>query len=291
MELIRGLHNLKACHRGCVASIGNYDGVHLGHLRVLGELNARGRELGVPSVVITFEPTPREFFQPDKAPPRLTRFREKWEALAAAGVDRLLVLRFDRRLAGMDPEDFIQRILLDGLAVRHLVVGDDFRFGHNRAGDFAMLCAAGHKEGFGVEAMPTVDLDGERVSSTRIRRALAAGDLELAARLLGRPYGISGRVVHGDKLGRQLGYPTVNIPVRPKAVPVTGIFLVRVHGEEGLSLDGVASLGTRPTVDGKRLLLEVYLLDFSGDLYGRRLRVEFVERLRDEQAFDGLDAL
>jgi len=293
MELIRGLHNLRARHRGCVATIGNYDGVHLGHRRVLRNLCQRARDRGVPAVVVVFEPTPLEFFRPDQAPPRLMRLREKLQALAACGVDRVLCLRFDRALAEMEPEDFIDRVLIDGLGVQHLVVGDDFRFGHRRRGDFEMLCRAGVAQGFEVARMETCEIDGERVSSSRVRAALAAGRLEEAARLLGRPYTMSGRVRSGRRLGRDLGYPTANIALHRLRSPVSGILVVAVDGvrPDGPA-SGVASLGTRPTVEaGGEVLLEVFLLDHEGDLYGRHLDVAFLHYLRAEERFDDLETL
>ena len=291
MELVRGRHNLRARHRGCAATIGNFDGVHLGHQAVIAQLAERARSLGVPSCVVTFEPHPREFFAPDRAPARLSRLRDKAAAIERLGVDRLLVLRCDAALTGQTPEAFIDSILLDGLGVRHLVVGDDFRFGRKRAGDFSTLAAAGAEHGFGVEAATTHVLDGERVSSTRVRSALAAGDLDGAARLLGGRYTMRGRVVHGEKLGRDLGFPTANIPLDGHPLPLTGVFAVLAWTVGGRPLPGVANLGWRPTVQGKRPLLEVHAFDFEGDLYGEHLTVELVERLRPEERFDSLDAM
>ncbi|MEJ2346388.1 MAG: bifunctional riboflavin kinase/FAD synthetase, partial [Gammaproteobacteria bacterium] len=220
MELIRGLHNLRARHRGCVATIGNFDGIHLGHQAVLGQLAQQAGELGVPSLVVTFEPQPQEFFAPESAPPRLTRLREKLIALRRYAVDRVLCVRFNREFAAMSAETFIQRVLVDQLDVRYLVVGDDFRFGRERAGNFAMLQEAGARHGFPVVNMHTFMVDGERVSSTRIRTALAAGDLDTAAKLLGRDYRMWGRVAHGDKRGRGIGFPTANIHLHRRATPV-----------------------------------------------------------------------
>lgn len=291
MELIRGLHNLQPRHRGCVATIGNFDGVHLGHQAVLGQLAEKADELNLPATVITFEPQPQEYFAPDKAPSRLTKFREKLQALRRFSVDRLLCLSFNRRLAAMGADEFIQRILVDGLGVRYLVVGDDFRFGHGRQGDFAALQAAGQWHGFEVVHMHTFEVDGERVSSTRIRQALNAGDMQAAIRLLGRDYRMSGRVAHGEKLGRQLGFPTANIYLHRKVSPLQGIFVVEVFGITGEPLQGVASLGTRPTVNGTRVLLEVFLFAFNQDIYGEHIQVSFLHKLRDELRFDSLDAL
>lgn len=291
MELIRGLHNLRSRHRGCVATIGNFDGVHLGHQAVIGQLAEKAKELGVPSVVVLFEPQPQEFFQSATTPPRLMRLREKLETLRRYAVDRVLCLRFDARQAAMRADEFIDRILVRGLGVRYVVVGDDFRFGQGRVGDFDMLQAAGQRAGFQVAPMQTFRVDGERVSSTRIRAALAAGKLAAAAKLLGRGYRMSGRVAHGDKLGRQLGMPTANIHLHRHAVPLNGIFVVQAYGLDREPIDGVANVGTRPTVDGTRVLLEVHLFDFDQDIYRRHLNVEFMHRLRDEQRFDSLDIL
>ena len=289
MELIRGLHNLRRAHRGCVATIGNYDGLHLGHQQVLAGLVARARA-DEPSLVMCFEPTPREFFHREEAPARLSSLRDKFRQFAACGVDRFLCLRFDRRIADLAPEDFIRRLLVDGIGVRHLVVGDDFRFGRDRAGGFDTLVAAGERYGFEVVDTPSFELDGVRVSSTAVRKELAEGRLETARKMLGRRYAMSGRVVAGRQLGRTLGFPTANIRLGRRLPPLRGVFAVRVYGL-GEPKDAVASLGTRPTVHGRELLLEVHIFDFAADLYGRRIEVEFVERLRDEQKFDGVEAM
>lgn len=291
MQIIRGTYNLRARHRGCVATIGNFDGVHLGHQAVLGQLAEKADALGLPLVVITFEPQPQEYFCPDAAPPRLTRLREKLQALRRYAVDRVLVLRFDARFAGQPPQAFIDRVLVHGLGVRYLVIGDDFRFGRQRAGDFEMLTQAGVAHGFEVVNMHTFSLDGERVSSTRVRRALGAGDLNAAEQLLGRPYRMSGRVAHGDEKGRTIGFPTANIHLHRKATPLRGVFAVELYGVHGEPLPGVANLGTRPTVCGLRTLLEVHLFDFERDIYGAHVHVEFLHKLRDEQRFDSFDAL
>ncbi len=291
MELIRGLHNLRPRHRGCVATIGNFDGVHLGHQAVLGQLAEKAEQLGLPTTVVTFEPHPQEWFFPDRAPPRLTRLREKLTALRRYSVDRVLVLRFDARLAAMEAAAFVERILVDGLGVRHLVVGDDFRFGRNRAGDFAFLRAMGARHGFDVVAMHSFRIDGARVSSTRIREALAGGDMDTAEKLLGRPYRMCGRVAHGDRRGRGIGFPTANLHLHRRASPVLGVFAVEVFGVPGEPVPGVANVGVRPTVDGTRALLEVHLLDFEGDLYGRYVQVDFLHKLRDERRFASFEAL
>ena len=291
MELIRGLHNLKSRHRGCVATLGNFDGVHLGHQAVIGQLAEKAAVLHLPTLVILFEPQPQEYFQPQSAPARLSRLREKLKALQRYSVDRVLCLRFDARLAAMPAEEFIQRVLIDGLGVRYVVAGDDVRFGKDRRGDGAMLQAAGHAHGFQVVPMPTFVLDGERVSSTRIRKALAAGDLDTAARLLGRPYRMCGRVAHGDKRGRTIGIPTANLHLHRQATPVKGVYVVEMFGLEREPLAGVANVGTRPTVDGTRTLLEVHVFDFDQDIYGRYVAVNFLHKLRDEQRFATFDEL
>jgi riboflavin kinase/FMN adenylyltransferase len=291
MQLVRGLHNLRPQHRGCVATIGNFDGVHRGHQAILKRLRERAAELCLPSCVVIFEPQPREFFTPDKAPARLARLRDKLELLAAEGVDRVLCLAFNRRLRELSASDFVQQVLIVGLGVRHLEIGDDFRFGCDRAGDFAFLQQAGARHTFTVEAASTIELDGERVSSTRVRQALAGGDFALAERLLGRPYAIAGRVMHGQKLGRQLGTPTANVQLKRTRVPLQGVYLVSVQ-LDGQRRPGVANIGMRPTVQGDgRAHLEVHLLDYSGDLYGRRLSVAFHHKLRDEKRFPSLDDL
>jgi riboflavin kinase/FMN adenylyltransferase len=291
MELIRGLHNLGPVHHGCVATIGNFDGVHLGHQAVIGQLAEQADRYGVPSLAMIFEPQPMEFFAPDRAPARLTRLREKLQALRRYSVDRVLCVRFDRRFAGMEAEDFVKDILVQRLGVRYLVVGDDFRFGHNRVGNFAMLQAAGQEHGFQVVNMHTFTVDGERVSSTRVREALAAGDLAGAEILLGRPYRMCGRVAHGDKRGRSIGFPTANIHLHRHNTPVRGVYAVEMFGIEGEPVAGVANVGTRPTVDGTRSLLEVHLFDFDRDIYGEYINVNFLHKLRDEKRFDSFDAL
>jgi riboflavin kinase/FMN adenylyltransferase len=291
MELIRGLHNIRKRHRGCVATIGNFDGVHLGHQAVIGQLAQKAGEMNLPSLAIVFEPQPNEFFAPSKAPARLNRLREKLLGLRRFAVDRVLCVRFDRAFAQMPARQFIEDVLVRRLGVRYLVVGDDFRFGHQRAGDYAMLQEAGRTHGFHVTHMHTFDIDGARVSSTRIRNALANGDMVLAEKLLGRPYRMSGRVAHGNKLGRQLGFPTANIFVHRHVTAVQGIFVVEMFGLDDEPLPGVANVGTRPTVDGTRCLLEVFLLDFDGDIYGRNVHVDFLKKLRDEERYDSLDTL
>lgn len=296
MELIRGLQNIRAKHNGCVATIGNFDGVHLGHQAVLGQLAEKAAELCLPTVLITFEPQPMEYFIPGKVPARLTRFREKMLALQRYSVDRVCCLSFNDKLANLSAEAFIEQILVEKLGVKYLVVGDDFRFGKNRTGTFDMLVEAGKKKGFQVVSMHTFEIDAERVSSTRIREALEQGDIATAEKLLGRSYRMSGRVAHGEKLGRELGFPTANIHLHRQASPIQGIFIVEVFGLDAFSqykqpLQGVASIGTRPTVNETKALLEVFLFDFNQDIYGRHIQVSFLKKIRDEEKFDSLEAL
>ena len=291
MQLVRGLHNLLPQHRGCVATIGNFDGVHRGHLAVLERLLERAAELNLPSCVVIFEPQPREFFAPDSAPVRLSRLRDKVELLAEAGVDLVLCLAFNQRLRELSATAFVQVVLVEGLGVKHLEIGDDFRFGCDRSGDFAFLQQAGETFGFTVEEAATVELNGSRVSSTRVREALQAADIALAEDLLGRPFAIAGRVVHGQKLGRQLGAPTANVQLKRHRVPLNGVFLVSVE-LDGVLQPGVANIGVRPSVKTDGFAhLEVHLLDYVGDLYGRHLLVVFHHKLRDEQRFASLEAL
>ena len=292
MEFIRGQHNLRPRHRGCVATIGNFDGVHLGHQAIFAQLAEQAARFRLPRLVITFEPQPMEFFAgPQPAPARLMRLREKLLALDGLGIERVLCLEFGHRLAALSAQAFIDDLLVGRLGVRYLVIGDDFRFGHRRAGDFALLVEAGQQHGFEVADNRSYRVDGERVSSTRIRQALVEGDLELAARLLGRPYGMNGRVAHGDRVGRTLGFPTANIHLHRRAIPIFGVYAVLMSGP-GLQLwTGVANIGRRPTVQGVREQLEVHLLDFQGDLYGQHVKVDFLHYLRPEQRFESLDAL
>jgi riboflavin kinase/FMN adenylyltransferase len=291
MQLVRGLHNLRPPHRGCVATIGNFDGVHRGHQAILARLRERAVELGLPSCVVIFEPQPREFFAPETAPARLARLRDKLDLLAAEGIDLVLCLTFNLQLSKLRATEFVDTVLIDGLGVKHLEVGDDFRFGCDRIGDFDFLQKVGAEKGFTVEAAQTVEIDGVRVSSTKVRNALAAADFTLAEHLLGRPFEISGRVLHGQKLARQLGTPTANVQLKRRRVPLTGVYLVSAE-VDGKVWPGVANIGVRPTVAGDgRPHLEIHLLDFAGDIYGRRLTVVFHQKLRDEQRFASLEAL
>ncbi|MBA4144011.1 MAG: bifunctional riboflavin kinase/FAD synthetase [Nitrosospira sp.] len=277
-------------------TIGNFDGVHLGHLAMLARLKVTAGRLGLASCVMIFEPHPREFFAPDKAPTRLTSLREKLELLAASGVDRVQICRFNFDFARISAEDFIVRILQRGLAVRWILVGDDFRFGARRAGDFGMLEAFAGSCGFEVEQMLGYSVDGLRVSSTAVRKALAEGDLDLVKRLLGRPYSISGRVVSGEKLGKKIGFPTANIQLKHNRPPLSGIFAVEVRGDAvsffPSALRGVASLGVRPTVHERgKPVLEVHLFNFDQEIYGRHLRVHFLHKLRNEEKYPDLITL
>lgn len=278
------------CPQGSVACIGAFDGLHLGHQALLRRAGERARALGVPMAAIGFEPLPREVFA-HPPPPRLMLPGAKLAGLRMAGADRIGLLRFDAQLAAMPAEAFVRTLLAERLRVREVWVGPDFRFGHKRGGDIDTLRRLGRTLGFEAGTIEPVLVDGERVSSTRIREALRLGDFALAARLLGRPYAIGGHVVRGAQLGRTLGYPTANLRFGGKVPPLAGIFATRVHGVGPTPWPAVASFGTRPTVDGREPLLEAHLFDFDGDLYGRRIRVEFVARLRDEEKFDGLPAL
>ena len=291
MELIRGPSNLRERHQGSVVTIGTFDGLHLGHQALLRRLREHAARLSRPAMVLTFEPMPREYLKPDAPPARLTSWRERWHILCRSGVDSMCVLRFDEGLRTLSGEGFAA-LLAQQLHARLVVVGHDFRFGRNGEASAAMLAAAGGKLGFEVDVVPPVLLDGTRVSSSGVREALAHGDFAKARAWLGRPYSMTGRVVRGNQLGRELGYPTANLRTGRRRVPVAGIFAVRVHGVAGGPLPGVASLGTRPTVaGGGEMLLEAHLFDFAGDLYGREIGVEFVTKLRDEERFADLDAL
>ncbi len=276
------------CPQGSVACIGAFDGLHLGHRALVGRAVARARALGVPAVALSFEPLPREFFAREAKPPRLMLPRARLAGLLGLGCDRVGLLRFDTALAAMPAAQFIERVLAGRLGVREVWVGPGFRFGRGREGDLALLQAAGAAHGFSADAIAPVLLEGERVSSTRIRAALVAGDFALAARLLGRPYAIGGHVVRGQQLGRTLGYPTANLRYGGKTPALRGIYATWVHGVAAHPWPSVSSFGTRPTVDGVEPLLEAHLFDFDGDLYGRRIEVEFVAHLRDEEKFPDL---
>lgn len=292
MRIIRGLHNLRPGHRGCVATIGNFDGVHLGHRAVFQRLLAKGRELGLPATVITFEPQAMEYFAPEAAPARLTRLREKLAALQSCGIERVVLLEFGPKLAALEAQTFVADLLVAGLAARHLFVGDDFRFGRGRKGDFDLLRTLGAEHGMVVEDLHTITHGAERVSSTRIRETLARGELDLARHLLGRPYRICGRVAHGNKRGRSIGFPTLNINLHRRVSPLNGVYAVMVDGLFDRPWPGVANIGLRPTLGGEsRYLLEVHLFDYEGDLYGRHAEVEFRFKLRNERKFASFDEL
>ncbi|MGN6093942.1 MAG: bifunctional riboflavin kinase/FAD synthetase [Luteibacter jiangsuensis] len=277
---------------GSMIAIGAFDGLHLGHQAILSEVRRRAEAAGLVPAVISFDPLPRAYFSKEPVP-RLSGMREKAEGMAAAGIRELLSLRFDRALTEMSAEDFVRKVIVGRMAAREVWVGEDFRFGHRRGGDFALLQAMGPELGFTAHAVPPVIVDGERVSSSRVRALLAEGDFAGATRLLGRPFVIDGHVERGKQLGRTLGYPTANVHLGDRVSPILGIFAVRIGiGDGPCSWPGVASLGFRPTVNEVREpLLEAHLFDFSGDLYGQRIGVEFVRKLRDEEKFDGLDAL
>ena len=290
MEIIRGMHNLRSMHRGCVVTMGNFDGVHHGHQMVIAHLNAKRDELGVPSTLITFEPLPREFFQGTSKPGRLTRFREKMLLLRRAGLDRVLLLPFNERTAKIEAREVIEDFFVRGLDVRYVVMGDDSHFGRDRVGDYNMLCEAGAQFGFGVSHMGTLMSGKERISSSLIRAALAEGDFPTAEKLLGRRYFIMGRVGYGRQLGRQLGVPTANIRLRRYRAALAGVFAVEVELDRENYI-GVANIGVRPTVGGKEPLLEVHVFDYAGDAYGKHMTVTFRHKIRPEQTFPSLDAL
>lgn len=292
MRVARGFAAVSLPPEGCVATIGNFDGVHLGHRAVIENLSAQGQRLRLPVVIILFEPQPLEFFSPEHAPPRITSLREKLTRLATLPVDFVLLLRFDHALAESSAEEFIQKVLIDSLKIKYLVVGDDFRFGKDRRGDFSLLRQAGDQAGFEVADTGSVQVDGQRVSSTLIRELLATGKLDWAQRLLGQPYSICGRIVAGDRLGRRIGFPTANINLRLKKAPLQGVFAVTMTGISHRPLTGVANVGARPTVaHGQIFQLETHLFDFSGDIYGRLVEVHFYRKLRDEQRFDDVESL
>ena len=291
MKLIRGLYNLRHPIPASAVTIGNFDGVHRGHQLVISQLKQVAAAASLPTVVIIFEPQPIEHFAPDKAPKRLARFREKIAYLKAQQIDYLLCLHFDHKLAQQSAEDFVQQILVDSLNTKHLVIGDDFHFGKNRQGNFQFLKDNAERYGFMVDETETLVVDGERVSSTRIRESIQQGDFEKAAELLGRPYSLSGRIAHGRKLGRELGYPTINIKMGDKTLIVKGIFAVSVKGLDNRLLEGVASIGTRPTVNGVDTILEVYILDFDRDVYGYSVEVNFLHKIRNEEKFASLEEL
>jgi riboflavin kinase / FMN adenylyltransferase len=290
MQLIRGWDSGRAPASGCVLTIGTFDGLHLGHQALLGRLRQGAAGLRLPAALLTFEPMPREYLSPQQPPARLTSLRERWRILGPQGLDYLWLLRFGEALRNLPAEAFAQQ-LARKLAPRRVVVGHDFRFGRNGEAGAPQLGELGRTLGFALDVVPAVTLEGERISSSGIRAALAGSDFARAARWLGRPWSMRGRVAPGERLGRQLGFPTANLPLDRRCAPVAGIFAVRVHGIAAGALPGVASLGTRPTVAGQQALLEAHVFDFAGDLYGRELEVEFVAKLREEVRFADLAAL
>ncbi|WP_334188734.1 bifunctional riboflavin kinase/FAD synthetase [Noviherbaspirillum sp.] len=296
MKVFRGLPNA-ASRAPCALTIGNFDGVHRGHQALLARVRDAADRLGVEAAVMTFEPHPREFFARmagdlSKAPARIASLRDKLQSLSNACVDRVIVEHFNAHFAAMSPEDFVEKVLVQGLHVKWLMVGEDFRYGAKRAGNLETLIAAGRQYGFHVEALPAVTSDGMRISSSAVRAALAASDFDLAATLLGHPYSVSGHVIHGKKLGRTIGFPTMNLAVAHKRPALSGIFVVQVHGLADRPLPGVASFGVRPTVeDSGRVLLETYVFDFDRECYGELVRVEFLKKLRDEEKYVDLPTL
>ena len=292
MRVIRGIPHSNPLDGGCVATIGNFDGVHLGHQMIINNLVEQGKKLGLPAVVVLFEPHPLEYFKAAEAPSRLTRLREKIAYLKMLPVDLVMVLRFSEQLANFEPEAFVRKYLVEGLALRLLVIGDDFRFGKQRRGNFKLLQTLGVEHGFTVNDTTTLLNDGQRISSTAIRQVLAAGNLDQAKLLLGRPYSVCGRVVHGDGRGRQLGFPTANIQLFRKKSPVRGVFAVTAVGISQQPVSGVANVGIRPTVGGEqRVLLEVHLFDFDQDLYGKQVEIIFQQRIREERKFASFQQL
>jgi riboflavin kinase / FMN adenylyltransferase len=290
-ELIRNIHNIKPRHQGCVATIGNFDGLHRGHQRVIQSLIKLGKQLNLPTCVILFEPHPQEFFYGKQAPARLMRLREKIIFLQFLAIDRVLCLRFNKRFAECTAEEFVKKILINKLEVKGLIIGDDFRFGKGRQGDFPFLQKLGQEHGFKVFSTPTVLFENERIGSSRVRNAVEQGDFKLAALLLGRTFRLSGRVIYGDQRGRLLGFPTANIGLHRHVVPLQGVFVVNVYGLEPIPIAGVANIGKRPTINGLKNLLEVHLFDFEQTIYGRFIEIEFLKKIRDEKKFDTLEVL
>lgn len=293
MRLVRHLFDLpfEELERGSVVTIGSFDGLHLGHRALLATVMHEARRLQLPSVVMSFEPTPKEFFNAAHPPARLMRFREKFAGLAGSGADIFYCPRFNAEMRSISAADFVRRILVQGLNARAVVVGDDFHFARQREGTVALLESLGRPLDFAVHQSASVTVDGLRVSSTAIREALRSGDMRTATRLLGRPYRMSGRVVRGERVGRTLGFPTANVDLRRRQCALDGVFAVRVHGIDDKPVAGVASVGSRPTFGGTKSLLEVFLFDFEQEIYGRFIDVDFVARLRDQQKYDDIDDL
>ena len=291
MQLIRTIHNHKSDSSGAVATIGNFDGVHLGHQVVINKITQQSKELNLPSMVIAFEPSAKEFFFGQDAPARLTNFREKFSLIDKFGIDQFVCLNFNRELSSMPAETFIKKILVDTLHIKHLTVGDNFRFGKDRKGDFELLQNFAGKLDYQVEDTDSFVNDGKRVSSTLIRKFLKTGELDKAKRMLGREYFMSGRVIHGDKKGRTIGFPTANIPVKRRICAVNGVFAENVSMNDGSEYQGVANIGYRPTVAGTRTQLEVHIFNFSKEIYGNLLKITFCKKLRDEKKFDSFEEL
>lgn len=291
MKFIRGINNIAATQPEVVATIGNFDGVHKGHQEVLAHLVEEARQLNLPSLLIIFEPLPLEYFQGEQAPARLFRLGEKLRILQGYAIDYVLCIKFNEKFAKLNAEKFIEDILVKKLKIKSLIVGDDFRFGHQRQGDYDLLEKYGKKLGFTVKKTSTFNYASERVGSSRVRQALAMSDFAHAKELLGFPYFISGRVTHGNKDGRKFGFPTANIALRRRVIPLHGVFCVKVYGLAHKPLFGVANVGRKPTMNGTDRLLEVYLLDFNQDIYGQYIEVEFVNKLRDEQKFASIEEL
>ena len=296
-RLLRGLHNsglAEEAAEGCVATIGNFDGVHIGHQAILEQVTREASERRLCSVVIIFEPQPLEYFKADDAPVRLMRFREKFQAISELALDYVFCLKFDARLSKLSAQEFVEQILIAHLNVKHLVVGDDFRFGGDRSGDYSLLQELGEKLGFSVESTRTIECDGahQRSSSTLIRDFLSESDFDMAEKALGRPYSFFGKVIHGQKLGRQLGFPTANVALKRVKVPFSGVYVVSLYLDgDNPGYKGVANVGVKPTVGNFFPSLEVHLLDFQQDIYGQNVRVVFHQKVRGEQRFDGINAL
>lgn len=292
MEVIRGIHNIQPQHQGCVATIGNFDGVHLGHQTILNTLRQKADSYDLPMLVITFEPHPQEFFLQDKAPKRLMRLKDKLRFLQQFGVDRVLAINFNQKLSEQSAPSFIKDILCKKLGIRYLLVGDDFRFGHQRQGDYTLLKQLAPSLNYDVEHTPTITIENKRVSSSLVRNVLSQNNCRHAAQLLGRAYTITGKVVRGDHRGTGWGFPTANIDLQFRPPPLQGIFAVTLQIEHNLTTyHGAASLGTRPTVNGQHLCLEVFIFNFNENLYGKRLDVAFIEYLHEERQYESIEAL
>jgi len=290
MQLVRGIHNIQPADHGCVLTIGNFDGVHLGHRRVISALVEKAKESNSVAAVLVFEPQPQELFAPATAPARLTRLRDKYKLLEELGVERLICVKFDRKFASQSAEHFIEQLLVKRLGIKELIVGDDFHFGKNRLGNFKMLQKAGKEFGFSVQDTASFKVSDCRISSTEIRKALEQNAMGRAEEMLGRPYSIIGKVFHGDKRGRELGFPTANVLLKRCVSPISGVYAVNVIiGDK--TFNGVANVGSRPTVSGVRQQLEVHIFDFDSDLYGQVIEVVVLKKLRDEMKFDSLEAL